>query len=348
MVKVKLPNVEKKRVKGRLYYYYRVKDAGRTQRIRLNGEPLSAEFMEHYHKLRDGSDKATAENPFSFNNLIENYLRSPMYAGLAERTRKDYFKVIEYLREKVGKKDVRQFRQHHVIAAMEKNSERARFANYIQQVMSILFQRAIQIGWIEVNPALRVPKLRGGEGYPPWTDEQLAKFRSGVSDDLVAFGVELALATGQRPSDVVGLRWSDYDGQGFTIIQRKTGKGRRENELYIPVKPEIAAIIETRRPARQTPFLIESEAGTPMSYDNFEKRFRKARKEAKVEGVSLHGLRKNAVRELLEAGCSDAEVMAITGHRSREMVTLYGRSVRQKQLARSAMDKRAAAKKNSG
>ena len=39
-----------------------------------------------------------------------------------------------------------------------------------------------------------------------------------------------------------------------------------------------------------------------------------------VAGYSIHGLRKNAAKALAEAGCSDAEIMAITGHRTNEMI----------------------------
>ncbi|MFZ4534428.1 MAG: tyrosine-type recombinase/integrase, partial [Alsobacter sp.] len=54
----------------------------------------------------------------------------------------------------------------------------------------------------------------------------------------------------------------------------------------------------------------------------------------------LHGLRKSAAAALAEAGCSEREIMAITGHRTPQMVSLYTRSADQKRLAKSAMAKR--------
>jgi integrase len=56
----------------------------------------------------------------------------------------------------------------------------------------------------------------------------------------------------------------------------------------------------------------------------------------------LHGLRKSAAAALAEAGCSDREIMAITGHQSPRMVSHYTKSADQKRLARSAMAKREA------
>jgi len=51
-----------------------------------------------------------------------------------------------------------------------------------------------------------------------------------------------------------------------------------------------------------------------------------------------HGLRKNAVNALLEAGCSTAEVSAITGQ-SLQVVEHYARGRDERALARAAMAK---------
>jgi len=58
-----------------------------------------------------------------------------------------------------------------------------------------------------------------------------------------------------------------------------------------------------------------------------------------VFGNPFHGLRKNAVSALFEAGCTPQEVMAITGHTTLEMINHYGKGANQKRLAQAAMDK---------
>ena len=54
---------------------------------------------------------------------------------------------------------------------------------------------------------------------------------------------------------------------------------------------------------------------------------------------TLHGLRKNATINLLEAGCTNSQVKAITGHSTDQMVNLYAAKVNQRRQARKAMDK---------
>lgn len=58
----------------------------------------------------------------------------------------------------------------------------------------------------------------------------------------------------------------------------------------------------------------------------------------KEAGFVFHGLRKNAVNMLLEAGCTEAEVSAIV-EMSEQMVRYYSRDVDKRRLARSAMRK---------
>ncbi|RDD63614.1 hypothetical protein [Ferruginivarius sediminum] len=55
-------------------------------------------------------------------------------------------------------------------------------------------------------------------------------------------------------------------------------------------------------------------------------------------GYSRHGLRKNAVNRLLEAGCATAQVAAVTGQ-TLQMVEHYAAQVNQARLADEAIRK---------
>ena len=53
---------------------------------------------------------------------------------------------------------------------------------------------------------------------------------------------------------------------------------------------------------------------------------------------SAHGLRKAATMRLANAGCSNEQMKAITGHRSDSALAPYTRGADQRRLARQAMD----------
>jgi Phage integrase family len=60
---------------------------------------------------------------------------------------------------------------------------------------------------------------------------------------------------------------------------------------------------------------------------------------ANLRHCSAHGLRKAAARRLAEAGCTEHEIAAITGHASLREVARYTKAADQKRLAAAAMGK---------
>lgn len=62
--------------------------------------------------------------------------------------------------------------------------------------------------------------------------------------------------------------------------------------------------------------------------------------EGKADSYSLHGLRKTAAVQLAEAGCSDAEIQFVTGHKSLAMVQHYRKRAAQKRLSKTAQIRR--------
>ena len=59
--------------------------------------------------------------------------------------------------------------------------------------------------------------------------------------------------------------------------------------------------------------------------------------EAGLKECSVHGLRRAAAARLAELGCTEQEIMAITGHRTSKEVTRYTRAASQKTRAESAL-----------
>jgi len=75
--------------------------------------------------------------------------------------------------------------------------------------------------------------------------------------------------------------------------------------------------------------------------------FREKCDAADLPHCSAHGLRKATARRLAEAGCSEHEIGAITGHASLREIVRYTKAADQKPLAVAAMEK-AKARTSSG
>jgi integrase len=116
------------------------------------------------------------------------------------------------------------------------------------------------------------------------------------------------------------------------VKQDKTGA-----ELFIPIHAELQQIIAASSVGQMT-FLV-TEFGKPFSSVGFSNWFRKQCDKAGLPECTSHGLRKACARRLADAGCSQHEIAAITGHASLKEIVRYTKGADQLRLARAAMQK---------
>lgn len=85
--------------------------------------------------------------------------------------------------------------------------------------------------------------------------------------------------------------------------------------------------------------IIAKNLTQPLGYCAIEKSFRgwRAGLGPKAKPYTLHGLRKLAITRLAEAGCTDAQIQAVT-NQSLEMIAYYRRLASRKTLSLSARD----------
>jgi len=315
-----------KTVKGHVYQYFRKNG----KYIKLPDDPNSEKYDQAYWAALRGKSQPSKRH--TWNKLIISYKEGPRWEKLAPRTKSDYNKVLQYLKDIIGDLDVTKMRRSHIIDAQLANKHRARFANYIPHMLSILFEHAINLDWPVTNRAKGVEKLKTGDGHKPWPEPLIERFVA-EADPMTALLVELAIGTGQRVGDLLQMKWADIDGDEIHVIQNKT-----QTELWIPFTQRLQSVLD------KTPkvgfYILTNTRGQQLSYNVAESRFRRTRAKVNGVGYTIHGLRYYAAHQLAEAGCTDAQIAAITGHKSAEMVAKYSRKASQRSLARAAQKMR--------
>jgi len=108
------------------------------------------------------------------------------------------------------------------------------------------------------------------------------------------------------------LPWSRYDGSHIRLRQRKTGVN-----VIIPVGAPLKAMLEAT--PKRSPLILVNSEGKPWTSDGFRTSWRKACAAAGVTGVTFNDLRGTAVTRLAIAGCTEAEIVTITGHSLRDV-----------------------------
>ncbi|WP_240643594.1 site-specific integrase [Paracoccus siganidrum] len=318
------------------YIYVRVKG----KHTRITAPEGTAEFDRQYWEILSGKNLEAAT---SWSALIKSYRASDRWTNLKALTREGYERVLLYIEEKNGAKDMTRVRRKDVIAAQQANLHRVRFANSIAAVMSVLCEHAIDIGWIRENPAKGVRKIatpkEKQKPHIPWTDEAVAKMRA-EARPMPRLIFELGVGSVQRPGDLVEFCWGDYDGDSLTLRQNKTDK-----PLKLPCTPQLKAALDQARaalgvvphPSRR---ILTGRKGDPLTYSGMAQMMRKERRRLGLEAYDQHAMRYRGVMELAWAGCDDDEIASYSGHASKAMIIKYAGEARQIMRAKQAWKKR--------
>lgn len=191
---------------------------------------------------------------------------------------------------------------------------------------------------IGYNHALGIPHLaKSGKRRNNiiWTEDHEAVVYASFPASLQQ-AFRFALFSAMRQSDMCALRWESYRDGRITYQQSKTG-----TKVYLPVfaLPPFQALVDGL--SKATEFMLTTETGHPMDAINLRTRWRVAFSKSDLRGEDLHwhDLRGTATTRLLEAGCTDAEVAAITGHSIGPGTKLGDYAARSRQLALNAYRK---------
>jgi hypothetical protein len=119
------------------------------------------------------------------------------------------------------------------------------------------------------------------------------------------------------------MGWQHVSGDTIAVRQEKT-----DTSLLIPIHPHLAEALAAV-PRSNLTFLV-TERGAPFTSAGFGNWFRDQCNAAGLPQCSAHGLRKAAATRLANAGCSNEQIKAITGHRSDSALAPYTRAANQR------------------
>lgn len=317
---------------GKQRHYFR---KGNAKAISLPGFPGTPEFVQAYAAAfaNVSPSKTRSVSSGSFNELVLLYYVSPKFRALSETSRKNYRRVIETFCDEHGHRLVRQMGPQEVEKIMGRMSSRPGAGIVLLKRLRGLLRYAVKLGWISHDPSATTESFRSNEIHT-WTEDEIGQFEThwpiGSKQRL---GFALHLYTGQRGSDVHRMVWPDIAGDTIRVAQQKTG-----TKLTVTLHPEIQRALAVASKAHMA--ILTTAYGKPFSVKGWGQFMSSAISAAGLPSrCKTHGLRKAAARRLAEAGCSEKQIAAVTGHKSMEEVARYTRAADQGMLSRQATEK---------
>lgn len=330
MVSIELPYVNSYPSKGKLYTYYR-RDG---QKIRIKGDVGSTEWLQNYQDIhRSFETSAPGIAKGSVHDLIAQYKGSPDFKRLNKSTKKEYLRLLDKIGKICGSKSVKAISRRLVRSIRNAGADTPRETNNLLSVMRLLMQLAVDMEYIDVNPASRFKRLKEGDGHRPWEEYEIDQFRAHWdlgTKERAAF--ELLLNTGQRSGDVRTMTRNHIRNNEVSVVQSKTGK-----RMDIPLSVRLQDALDAWLAHSESMNLIPSAKGMQMDKTRFSKFMRAAYAKAGLpEDFTSHGGRYAASTRLKELGLDPEERSGIIGHETEAMASKYAR---QRRNAKMAIDK---------
>jgi integrase len=346
------------------YVYFRHPKTGRLTPLPL--DETSSEFAAQYDTLfaaltdtpkpprdpnvrvkRERGDGTVRFLPPTLGWFIEKYLASEYFnpeskKAYAEGTRYNYRKHLDLLKARLGTGMLVDIDQEAVeVYTAQIAREHGDSAGDDQIAMiSNVWEHAK--GFIEfkrkgrLNPTTRIKRhyQHDGEGHLVWPEEVIEAFDTSCPWHLkfVRMGLHY---TGQRGGDVVKMKWTDFDGDRIYVVQQKTGK-----KLWLKCPKPLLDVLRREQRRTNREYIFHHAYDAPFANAQTLSHAIRNRLEAlKIEGYTMHGLRKNAGMELAEAGAEVMEIMAVLGHKTPKMAMFYCEQARQNRMNENAVAK---------
>jgi integrase len=191
------------------------------------------------------------------------------------------------------------------------------------RVLHRVFSLAVENGYLSDNPVSKVRRLRETdprERVMTYDEEDalLEVMENPLYCNLKLF-FQIAVHTGMRANEVLGLRWSevDFSAKEINLPYYRTKEGKDKS---IPLNSFLVELLMERRLDSEE---TETVFGDGASYPQIGALWRAACAEAKVLNLHIHDLRHTFASRLLQFGHRETDINKMLGHSSLKMTKRY-------------------------
>lgn len=307
-----------------------------------------------------------------FDTFADEYLAGRRLTWAATTYRRHESVVRLYLVPALGRRLVADITPRHVRDLMAAHVDRLspRSVNYVRTVLRAVLAQAERWELVTRNAAALVePIPLPDRRVVPLTSDEAWAFLDAVAGHEHEALYTLAVMTGMRQGELLGLRWPDVDladaslrvahqlqriGSEWRFVAPKSAAGRRMVALPLPAVSalqahrvrQVAERAELGRHYVDRDLVFTRPGGLPIHGTTLSKQFVALLAEAGLPRRRFHDLRHTAVSVMLEQGVSLKAIQGIVGHASYALTAdVYGHLA--EVTVRDAADRMTAARESS-
>jgi integrase len=249
-------------------------------------------------------------------------------------------------------RDLQSFRIEQYLTTESEKGVGDRTCQIIYAIMHACLETTVRKGLLGRNPldAVEKPKVKHPIKIVTLQPEQIQQLLIAAEGDRDAVLYHLALTTGLREGEIIGLKWSDLDwersrlkiqrqvqridGQGLVFSEPKTQFGNRMialGQITLEKLQEHRQRQELEKAVagqqwQENGLIFPTTIGTPRDPHNLLKSFKKLLAKARLPNMRFHDLRHTSVTLILnDIGAPIKEAQHRAGHASPSTtINIYG------------------------
>ena len=224
--------------------------------------------------------------------------------------------------------------------------------NKVHRLLKDMYQKAYNLGMMQKNVMqfVKAPKFEK-KPIEIFTKEEIKAILE-TAQNNISFqsrypAILLAVTTGMREGEILGLRWCDVDlskneifiqhtlsnsrVHGLQLTSPKTSSSIRKISIPLSVSKVLKDLKEkvTNMDIRQETFIFQTKNGTLVNMRTFDKSWERILIAAQVPHRKFHGLRHTHATMLLAEGVPIVEVSRRLGHsKVAHTLDLYGQTIK--------------------
>lgn len=317
---------------------------GYRVRVRLRGfPPQTASFkrltdakkwvQQTESAIREGRHFKTVESrKHTLKEAIDRYIQSVL-PSKKPNSQRDQSKQLEWWSDQIGYLSLADVMPSIVAEERDKLAQGKTLrgdrtpatVNRYLAIISHLFTVSVkEWGWSHENPVLKVTRLREPRGRVRFlSDDERTRLLEVCkkSDSAYLYTVVvLALSTGARRMEILGLKWQDVDLSRGVITLHETKNGERRVLALASLALELMKNYAKVRTLHCDFVFPAHSLNKPVDITT---PWETALRRADIKDFRFHDLRHCAASYLAMNGASLAEIAEILGHKTLQMVKRY-------------------------
>jgi integrase len=281
-----------------------------------------------------------------FRCTMDEYVRDWLdnrKSSLAPKTWDQYRDILErHVLPRIGRLKLLDLGCTHfsqLLGHMETNGIGSRTLSFTRAVLLKALGDAVGLGLLLQNPVAAVPKPRyEPPEMRPLSASEARRLLSAAKGCRLEALYHLAVTTGLRKGEILGLKWQDIDferrrltvqrqlqgipGGGYSLVQPKT----RHSSRSVDLGPETTALLLEHRQRQdlerraagdhwvENDLVFPSTRGTPMDQRNLSRKFKALLARAGLPDIRFHDLRHTCATLMLVGGTNPKIAAERLGH----------------------------------